>query len=993
MKRNGWLLLLAAAPAAVYFLYPQSAPPRETAMPDGMAFRILFGLLDKEPSSWNGQVTVASGKVLNIQGWRFSGNDSTNGESEWRLSTRRGLAPSGAAPGTLGPMLENGIILTISGEDPSAQVSIHTGKGSFSFRPRDIAWGSGSFFLDKQVRVDRVAASWQLTSSAEEQDYPAIAQRDDDVWVSFVEFTHGDRSQAVSSFKTTPASVDFLARPAGGDQVQLLHYSKSKRIWTGPIAVTPAKQDIMRTAVAVDGKNRVWVFWSANVDGNFDIYARPYAVGKWGDVLRLTWDEGTDINPVATTDSSGRVWVAWQAYRNENLEILATALDGDNFGNEFIVSFSAASDWDPAIAAGPSGEIAVVWDTYDQGHYDVYFRRLRWDRDIVAEPPVAAASTTGFEARPSAAYDPQGRLWIAYEYSGPKWAKDFGAYETTGNAIYQGHTVRVRCFEGNSARETVFDIARVLPLQPSAGSYGQGRLGAPAANLFQPDPTRAVNRKPNSGPGSASLPRNSFPRLWVDPAGGVYVAFRNSSGVRVNVGTVWYEQMVYYDGTRWQGPLFLPHSDGLLDNRPVAAPLGPGHLLMVYAMDHRQSPGPSKRADGGDPVNTDLFAAELRLPVEARSPELRAIQADSGGVELPEEAQQVRFMRGFRLNAGGNSLRLLRGEFHRHTEISADGGGEGPAIDAFRYFIDAAGMEWGGFGDHDNGSGREYSWWIQQKLTDAYKLDGRFIPMFTYERSVSYPEGHRNVLFARRGVRPLPRLPRTAENSPPEPAPDTQLLYRYLRRFNGIAASHTSATDMGTDWRDNDPEREPVVEIYQGDRQNYEMPDAPRANSAGDSIGGWRPLGFVTLALDKGYRLGFQSSSDHVSTHMSYANVWAKDFTREDILEAFLKRRVYASTDNILADVRCGEHFMGEEFAVREPPLITVRLWGTSKFARVFIVKNGRYVYMTEPASAQVEFTWRDNNLEKGRTAYYYVRGEQDDGEIVWASPMWIRYE
>jgi hypothetical protein len=35
--------------------------------------------------------------------------------------------------------------------------------------------------------------------------------------------------------------------------------------------------------------------------------------------------------------------------------------------------------------------------------------------------------------------------------------------------------------------------------------------------------------------------------------------------------------------------------------------------------------------------------------------------------------------------------------------------------------------------------------------------------MFHYERSVSYPEGHRNVIFAQRGIRPLPRLPRKAE--------------------------------------------------------------------------------------------------------------------------------------------------------------------------------------------------------------------------------------
>ena len=33
---------------------------------------------------------------------------------------------------------------------------------------------------------------------------------------------------------------------------------------------------------------------------------------------------------------------------------------------------------------------------------------------------------------------------------------------------------------------------------------------------------------------------------------------------------------------------------------------------------------------------------------------------------------------------------------------------------------------------------------------------------------------------------------------------------------------------MGTDWRNYDPDVEPFVEIFQGDRHNYERPDAPR---------------------------------------------------------------------------------------------------------------------------------------------------------------------
>jgi hypothetical protein len=40
-----------------------------------------------------------------------------------------------------------------------------------------------------------------------------------------------------------------------------------------------------------------------------------------------------------------------------------------------------------------------------------------------------------------------------------------------------------------------------------------------------------------------------------------------------------------------------------------------------------------------------------------------------------------------------------------------------------------------------------------------------------------------------------------------------------------------------------------------------------------------------------------------------------------------------------------------------------------------------------------VEFTWKDNDAQAGKTSYYYVRGEQENGELVWASPMWITYQ
>ena len=330
----------------------------------------------------------------------------------------------------------------------------------------------------------------------------------------------------------------------------------------------------------------------------------------------------------------------------------------------------------------------------------------------------------------------------------------------------------------------------------------------------------------------------------------------------------------------------------------------------------------------------------------------------------------------------------MRGDFHRHTEISWDGGGDGPLIDAYRYYIDAASLGWAGCCDHDNGEGREYTWWLTQKFTDAYLLGSKFVPMFYYERSIAYPEGHRNVVFAKRGIRPLPRLPISSVSSI-APAPDTNMLYAYLHFFGGMSAPHTSATDQGTDWRNNDAQVESFVEIYQGDRQDYEMPGAPRANTPSDSISGYEALGYVSNALDKGYQLGFEASSDHISTHISFTNIWVTSPTRAGVLEGMQKRRMYGSTDNIIADFRSGSHFMGEAFTASGAPVFNVRLWGTAPFQTVVLIKDGNAVYSTN-GDRVLAFSFQDQSAQSGKTSYYYVRGLQTDGQIVWVSPMWV---
>lgn len=994
----GWLVQNFNQSRSAALLTVTTAPVTLAAPETEHAFRILLGLTDIVSARWDGGLTISGGALARIEPWRFDLQDAFGEQNatgaQWRVATHpiRMFGGQNAAQ-QVRPIVANGIVATFANVTSASEVAVKTAQGEFSFKPTEVGYGQRIKFLAGKALVERVPASVNIARSREEQDFPAAAtDRNGDVWVVYQQFSGNPKFAGfrnASSQETT--NFNELTEPTGGDQVMLLRWSQGK--WAEPIAVSEPKGDLFRPAVAVDGANRVWVFWTGNAGNNFDLYARGFANGRGGATLRLTSDGGADINPVAATDAKGLVTVAWQAFRNGRARIHAARQEGEKFSAEIPVGQSIGNEWNPALAAAPNGDVSIAWDSYRKGDYDIYFRSFDASGKLGVEK--TAAASTRYEAYPSLAYDTQGRLWMAWEESDLGWGKDFGADETTGIALYQGRWIKVKVWQGDRVFAPA-DVGAVLPGMLNRNVDAPTRQSDPFLGV-QPNPEASKNRRPSATPAPPPRPKNSLPRLLADKGGRIWLAYRTFNPQWWSqLGTVWFENVVSYDGQAWTNPIFVTHSDNLLDNRPALASTAAGELLVVGSSDGRQNFHPRLRANdaaGGseDPYNNDLYAARIVLSDTLKPLNLTASTTDVTPSNAAPDTPHVKRLREYRAKIANAEYRLMRGEFHRHSEISPDGGGDGTIWDQFRYAVDAAALDWIGCCDHDNGVGREYSWWITQKLADILHSPGAFTPMFSYERSVTYPEGHRNVIFAQRGIRTLPRLPRTDE-TPEVHAPDTQMLYRYLRHFNGIVASHTSGTNMGTDWRDNDPLAEPVVEIYQGDRQNYEMPDAPRANSAGDSIGGWREKGFVSLALQRGYKLAFEASSDHISTHMSYCILYVREPSRKGLLEAFQQRHVYGATDDILADVRSGTHLMGDIFDTSQRPVLNVKLTGTAPFAKVHIIKDNKYVYTIEPKTAAVSFTWRDEKPEAGKQSYYYVRGEQQDGEVVWASPMWITY-
>ena len=60
---------------------------------DKHALRIRFGMTDKQPTDWSGNLVLNEGKVESIRGWRWAAGDSADGDT-FTVATRRPQAQS-----------------------------------------------------------------------------------------------------------------------------------------------------------------------------------------------------------------------------------------------------------------------------------------------------------------------------------------------------------------------------------------------------------------------------------------------------------------------------------------------------------------------------------------------------------------------------------------------------------------------------------------------------------------------------------------------------------------------------------------------------------------------------------------------------------------------------------------------------------------------------------------------------------------------------------
>lgn len=937
----GVAVLAVAALSLIASRQAQRGPmPVTVPHDDSITFRVVFGYERSVEKVYDGSAAVTGGTLRSIEPWRFLQGDTITPPNSWNLRIRRMVfenqpdQPNQMSAGGPPPMNIVPAGLIITLDRTAVSVAFQTTQGNFSVAVSDLVFGRQLWYLDHDVQVERVPNPQRLSpQNQEEHDYPSIAI-----------LRNGEIWTAWQAYQNR------------GDHVY------ARRQGSEPVRITTQKGDVYRTSVAEDSDGHVHVVWSERHGETWDLYERVYNGTDWGQQARITNANSPNIFHKLVPSAHG-LYLIWVGHE-QGASYLYFATYNRGSGWSQPQRIGGPSVWNPDAGSDRDGNLHAAWDSYQNGDYDIFYRRVA--ANGTPDPIERVTKSPRFEAHPSVAVDQLSRPWLAWDQSGANWGKDWNHQDQNRSTVlYKDRSIRVAVKDGGTWKDAP-DVAPAVP--DRLKRYWQ------------------------------------LPHLAFDGIGRTWLLFQMRTSVAINrddywaAGGLWDLYLTTLDKGLWQPATFVPHSTSR-NEAPFQIVASDNGAWMTWASDGRVLRGSSGNYQAPTMVHYDVFAAPLAAPAPSGSPQLTAFleRPEHPQVVNPNERDDVQRIRAFRTMVNGTEYRILRGDFHRHSDISNDGAGDGSLEDFYRYMMDAAAMDTGIITDHNMGGDVEYNWWRTEKSYDVFHIPNGYTPLFGYERSVNYPNGHRNVVFDHRGVRTLPVG--AAENR--GEVNSGTLVYPYLRQNRGICMEHSLATGQGTDWRDNDPDLEPLVEIYQGYHAAYEYEGGPRAETASNHLlvhGSYEPAGFFWNALAKGYKLGVQASSDHISTHCSYSMIYTPTTNRTDIVQNMRQRHAYGATDNIIVDFETqgadgSTHLMGDIFSAARGEKLRIKVRGTDRILRLELIRNNAIIYTAPtPDKKDVDLEYVDESPVQG-TNWYYVRVTQIDKNLAWSSPVWITYK
>lgn len=328
------------------------------------------------------------------------------------------------------------------------------------------------------------------------------------------------------------------------------------------------------------------------------------------------------------------------------------------------------------------------------------------------------------------------------------------------------------------------------------------------------------------------------------------------------------------------------------------------------------------------------------------------------------------------------------GQLHSHTNLSD---GSGTIDEAYAHAQGVDDIDFLAVTDHSNAFDNDTSatitdgsmstkWNTGREAADKYTKED-FIGIYGFEMTWSNGLGHINT-YNTNGFQTRNGAEYKTKNA----------LENYYKTLKSVPESISEFNHPGTtfgdfnDFANYDPEIDNLITLVEvGNGEGL----IPKTNY-------FQSYEYYTRALDKGWHVAPTNNQDNHNGRWGDANhnrsvILADSLSRENIYDAIRNRRVYATEDqNLRINYTLNDEVMGT-ICNTKPNKVNIKVNAEDpdgeNIGRVKVIVNGgKELAVKDLKSSKGEVTF-DLSADY---SYYYIRIEQEDGNIAVTAPVWI---
>jgi hypothetical protein len=203
----------------------------------------------------------------------------------------------------------------------------------------------------------------------------------------------------------------YLKQDGNVSQVYLSQSTNNGNTWQELGRVSDGQNQAARVTIAIDGKDRVHIFWTKFIEEYGQITYRTYDHGVWSKESQITSGAAYSGYPSAALDSKGHIHLVWYGYDGTAYQVFYTMYDGLNWTQAVKLSQGYPDSVNPTIAVDSKDNLHVAWYKSNGRQYQIYYEE--WSGAWGGQVILSAGQTDSFN--PTLGVDQSDRVYVAWD--------------------------------------------------------------------------------------------------------------------------------------------------------------------------------------------------------------------------------------------------------------------------------------------------------------------------------------------------------------------------------------------------------------------------------------------------------------------------------------------------------------------------------------------------------------------------------------------------